>query len=315
MLERLAGNTALKKDLTAALQGGRLPHAILLVGEKGCGTGFVARCLAADYLYPDGGPHAEAVLTGEDSECIVVRGEGASGLIKVGDKNNPDKGSVRYARREIQKSALATDAAGRVMFIYGAQNFNDASANALLKIIEEPPAGALFLLTATSAATVLPTIRSRCAAYTVAPTAPETCAAALQSRGATKNRTLAEELSFLYEGHIGTCLRVLGNADSKQALAAAKQLCTHAAKGDTYLALALLTHYEKDKAGLKELLWQLDQVCSAVLRRPAYGAALANFTPEKAARALRTSAAAQRKMTGNANQRLLLALLAGAITR
>ena len=58
MLDRLAGNTALKSELSAALRAGRLPHAILLVGEPGCGAGFAARCLAADYLYPRGGPHA-----------------------------------------------------------------------------------------------------------------------------------------------------------------------------------------------------------------------------------------------------------------
>ena len=70
---------------------------------------------------------------------------------------------MREAREAIQRSALSTDAAGRVLFIYGAQNLNGSSANAMLKIIEEPPEGVLFLLTATSAATVLPTIRSRCA--------------------------------------------------------------------------------------------------------------------------------------------------------
>ena len=54
MLERLAGNDALKAELGTALRGGRLPHAVLLVGEPGCGAGFAARCLAADYLYPVG---------------------------------------------------------------------------------------------------------------------------------------------------------------------------------------------------------------------------------------------------------------------
>ena len=48
MLERLAGNDALKAELGTALRGGRLPHAVLLVGEPGCGAGFAARCLAAD---------------------------------------------------------------------------------------------------------------------------------------------------------------------------------------------------------------------------------------------------------------------------
>ena len=148
MLARLAGNHALKEDLSAALGTGRLPHSILLVGEPGCGAGFAARCLAADYLYPAGGAHAEAVLRGEDSECLTIRGEGASGQIKVE--------RIRDAREKIQHSALSADAAGRVLFIYGAQNLNGASANAMLKIMEEPPEGVLFLLTASSAAAVLP---------------------------------------------------------------------------------------------------------------------------------------------------------------
>jgi len=129
MLERIAGNRELKQDLKTALGSGRIAHSILLVGEPGCGAGFAARCLAADYLYPNGGPHAEAVLRGQDTESIVVRGEGASGQIKVE--------AIRDARQNIQKSALSSDAEGRVLFIYGAQNLNGASANAMLKIMEE----------------------------------------------------------------------------------------------------------------------------------------------------------------------------------
>ena len=171
MLERLAGNDALKRELGTALHSGRLPHAVLLVGEPGCGAGFAARCLAADYLYPAGGPHAEAVLKGEDTECLALRGEGASGQIPVK--------RVREAREAIQRSALSTDAAGRVLFIYGAQNLNGtqgSSANALLKIIEEPPEGVLFLLTAPSAAVVRPIRSRRCRWRTVPPTcAPNGC--------------------------------------------------------------------------------------------------------------------------------------------
>ena len=88
MLARLAGNHALKQDLSAALRAGRLPHSILLAGEPGCGAGFAARCLAADYLYPHGGPHAEAVLRGEDSECLTVRGEGARVTDALQDMND-----------------------------------------------------------------------------------------------------------------------------------------------------------------------------------------------------------------------------------
>ena len=304
MLERLAGNTALKAELGAALRGGRLPHAILLVGEPGCGAGFAARCLAADYLYPQGGAHAEAVLNGTDSECVSLRGSGKSGGIPVDD--------VRAMREKIQHSALSTDAAGRVMFIYGAQNLNGtqgSAANALLKILEEPPADVLFLLTAPSAATVLPTIRSRCAAYTVAPVPADECCALLGSRGVPA--PLAQELSFLDEGHIGKALQVFADADTRALLADAKKLLGHAAQQDTYRALALLTGYEKNREGFAALLWQLEQLCSAVLRRPAYGAdACGGLKPAAAADALQAVYSAKKDLSANGNLKLILAVLA-----
>ena len=303
MLDRLAGNTALKAELGAALRTGRLPHAVLLIGEAGCGAGFAARCLAADYLYPPGGPHAEAVLKQEDTECLVLQGEGASGQIPVK--------RVREMREAIQHSALSTDAAGRVLFIYGAQNLNGSSANAMLKIIEEPPEGVLFLLTATSAATVLPTIRSRCAAYTIAPVPAADCAALLRDRGLPA--ALADELAFVYEGHVGNALRAFQDAAARTALARAKELCGYAAQNDTYRALALVTQYERDREGFLALLWQLDQVCSAVLRRPGYGASCGGIRPEAAADILRAGAETRRAVTANGNLRLAVALLAARI--
>ena len=280
MLERLAGNTALKSELGAALGAGRLPHAILLVGEPGCGAGFAARCLAADYLYPQGGPHAEAVLKKEDTECLVLQGEGASGQIAVKQ--------VREMREAIQRSALSTDAAGRVLFIYGAQNLN--------------------------AATVLPTIRSRCAAYTIAPVPTDECAALLTREGLPAR--LAQELAFLYEGHIGTALQAFRNDTFKAALGLAKELCSYAAQNDTYRTLVLVTKYERDRESFLALLWQLDQLCSAVLRRPAYGAEqCGGLTPDRAARILQVSAATRKTVTGNGNLRLAVAVFAAEAAR
>lgn len=305
MLDRLAGNDALKADLKQALAQGRLAHSILLVGEPGCGAGFAARCLAADYLYPEGGPHAEAVLRGEDSECIALRGEGPADQIRVA--------AVRDARAAIQRSALSTNAAGRVLFIYGAQKLNGSqgsAANAMLKIIEEPPEGVLFLFTAPSSAVVLPTIRSRCAAYTLTPVDPDACAAALPHIPPQH----ARELAFLYEGHIGTCLRANQDEKYKSTLAAARELCGHAANGDTYLALSLLTRYERDREGALLLLWQLCQLCSAALRRPGFWDLFTN-DPSRAARVSLAAAECRRAIAANGNPRLAVAVLAGEICR
>ena len=302
MLARLAGNHALKQDLSAALRSGRLPHSILLVGEPGCGAGFAARCLAADYLYPAGGPHAEAVLRGEDAESITVRGEGVSGQIKVE--------RIRDARDRIQRSALSADAAGRVLFIYGAQALNGSSANAMLKIMEEPPEGVLFLLTASSAAAVLPTIRSRCAAYTVTPAPADECAAELRRRQPGLDERAADDLAFLYEGRIGAALDVLCDPEAKVARAAARELCRQAQARDTYRAAALLANYERDREGALRLLGQATQAASAALRRPGFD----GLEPAHAARLARAVGTAARRIAANGNLRLILTLLAAEAT-
>ena len=303
MLDRLAGNAALKQDLAAALAADRLAHSILLVGETGCGAGFAARCLAADYLYPAGGPHAEAVLRGEDSECISLRGEGASGQIKVE--------RIRDAREEITHSALAEDARGRVLFVYGAQNMNQSSANALLKIIEEPPEGVLFLFTATSAAGVLPTIRSRCAGYTIAPVPLEECADVLRRQQPGLTRDAAEDLAFLYEGHIGLGLAALRRPETRDALALAREFVGLVNRRDTYLALARLTKLEKDKPAALALLEQLAFLGSAALRRPGYG----GLDAAPAAALLEAVDHARDALRANGNLRLTLAVFAARCCR
>ena len=63
------------------------------------------------------------------------------------------------------------------------ERMNEESANALLKVMEEPPEGVLFLLTADSLAGVLPTIRSRCISFAVAPVSPTDCARYCTAQG------------------------------------------------------------------------------------------------------------------------------------
>lgn len=70
-----------------------------------------ARCLAADYLYPNGGPHARRFCAGRIPNPLWCVGRGLPGQIKVE--------AIRDARQNIQKSALSSDAEGRVLFIYG----------------------------------------------------------------------------------------------------------------------------------------------------------------------------------------------------
>ncbi len=100
--------------------------------------------------------------TGIVREAISVTGMGAGGRYLVSQ--------VKAMRSEIFNTSLSAE--GRAVLLYHVERMNEESANALLKVMEEPPEGVLFLLTADSLAGVLPTIRSRCISFAVAPVCP-----------------------------------------------------------------------------------------------------------------------------------------------
>ena len=84
MIDRLAGNAALKVSVRLMLESRRLTHSVLLVGETGLGAGYAARCVAADYLYPAGGAPAEALLRGECCRAVGKAGDRSSGRVETG---------------------------------------------------------------------------------------------------------------------------------------------------------------------------------------------------------------------------------------
>ena len=210
MLERIAGNEELKSSIRRMLEGRRLTHSVLLVGEAGLGAGFAARCVAADYLYPQGGAPAEALLRGECCRAVAKAGKRDSGQIETGIVREAISvtgmgsggrylvGQVTAMRSEIFNTSLSAE--GRAVLLYHVERMNEESANALLKVMEEPPEGVLFLLTADSLAGVLPTIRSRCISFAVAPVSPEDCARYCTAQGVgAKDAAL---YSALFDGRL-----------------------------------------------------------------------------------------------------------------
>ena len=193
MLDRMEGNAELKSSVQLMLAARRLTHSVLLVGEEGLGAGFAARCIAADYLYPAGGAPAEALLRGECCRAVGKPGDRDSGHVETGIVREAISvagmgaggkylvSQVKAMRSEIFNTSLSAE--GRAVLLYHVEKMNEESANALLKVMEEPPEGVLFLLTADSLASVLPTIRSRCVSFAVAPVPPEQCARYCTAQG------------------------------------------------------------------------------------------------------------------------------------
>ena len=314
MLERIAGNEELKSSIRRMLEGRRLTHSVLLVGEAGLGAGFAARCVAADYLYPQGGAPAEALLRGECCRAVAKAGKRDSGQIETGIVREAISGTgmgsggrylvgqVTAMRSEIFNTSLSAE--GRAVLLYHVERMNEESANALLKVMEEPPEGVLFLLTADSLAGVLPTIRSRCISFAVAPVSPEDCARYCTAQGVgAKDAAL---YSALFDGHIGTVLAAARDEARREQVDRALALAKAAAARDSYAAAVLLAAYEKDKAGASALLADFRAVAAAGLRDSPHSP----VEGETARKALGAADAAMQQISAQVNPKIVLSVLA-----
>ncbi len=314
MLERIAGNEELKSSIRRMLEGRRLTHSVLLVGEAGLGAGFAARCVAADYLYPQGGAPAEALLRGECCRAVAKAGKRDSGQIETGIVREAISvtgmgsggrylvGQVTAMRSEIFNTSLSAE--GRAVLLYHVERMNEESANALLKVMEEPPEGVLFLLTADSLAGVLPTIRSRCISFAVAPVSPEDCARYCTAQGVgAKDAAL---YNALFDGHIGTVLAAARDEARREQVDRALALAKAAAAKDSYAAAVLLAAYEKDKAGASALLADFRAVAAAGLRDSPHSP----VEGETARKALGAADAAMQQISAQVNPKIVLSVLA-----
>lgn len=261
-LDTIIGNGEVKASLQAALASGSLSHAVLLTGADGCGRGYAARCLAADYLYPNSGQGANAVLQGESPEVLLVEGEGKSGQITVE--------RIRTVRQDIFHSALS--AAGRVVLIKDAHRMAASPANALLKVLEEPPADALFILSARDAASLPQTIVSRCSLYPLAPVSTAQCEEVLRQKIPAEDSSshLPALLACLYGGRIGSGLNVYSQEGRLAVLQDALEAAGAAASGSAYGILRVFARYEGRADGDRDkrdaLLSDLADIFAASLR-------------------------------------------------
>jgi DNA polymerase-3 subunit delta' len=187
----LFGHSAAEAALLAAYRSGRVPHAFLIVGPKGIGKATLAYRMARFVLaHPDpGSPEVQtATSLAIDANHPVARGVAiqAQGDLRILERTLNDKGVLRQqiAVDDVRRTVLffgstAGEGGWRIAIVDAVDELNRSSANALLKLLEEPPRRALLLLVSHSAARVPATLRSRCRVVPMRPLAPADVAAAL----------------------------------------------------------------------------------------------------------------------------------------
>lgn len=157
-LAEVVGQDHVTGPLSAALSAGRINHAYLFSGPRGCGKTSSARILARS-LNCEVGP--TATPCGRCDSCVAL-GPGGSGNIDVIELDAASHGGVDDTR-DLRDRAFYAPAQSRyrVFIVDEAHMVTTAGFNALLKIVEEPPAHLIFIFATTEPDKVLPTIRSR----------------------------------------------------------------------------------------------------------------------------------------------------------
>lgn len=231
----LYGQSKAEAAFLDAFATGRLHHGWMLSGPRGIGKATLAWRIARFLLAqpaaggmfapepprsldtdPDS-PLAHRIRAGAEPGIFVLkRGPNATESALSQDIRVDE---VRKAKAFLQLSSA--EGGRRVVIVDAADEMNTQAANALLKLLEEPPERVTFLLVTHQPARLLPTIRSRCRELRLATLAPADMARALTAAGA-ETEGEEEALAALASGSVGEAIRLLnlGGLETYAALVA-----------------------------------------------------------------------------------------------
>ncbi len=221
----LLGHEAAERAFLDAWASGRLAHAWLICGPRGIGKATLAYRIARFVLAGGGrggglfGGPPDSLAIGEDHPVFRRTASGGHADFKVIERAWTDDKKTKLKTeiavddvRGIGAFLSLTPAEGgwRVVIVDAADEMNRSSANAILKVLEEPPRNALMLLVSHSPGRLLPTIRSRCRRLSLAPLPEATVIDLLGRHRPDLPQSDARSIARLAEGSIGKALALAG---------------------------------------------------------------------------------------------------------
>ncbi|MEN6309826.1 MAG: DNA polymerase III subunit gamma/tau [Anaerohalosphaeraceae bacterium] len=206
----VVGQDAVAQTLKNAIKTGRVAHAYLFCGTRGVGKTTMARILAKSLnclkaTEPTTEPclacdSCVAVNTGDDIDVIEIDGASNRGIDNI---------------RELRQNAIYRPARARykIYIVDEVHMLTTEAFNALLKILEEPPAHVKFIFATTEPNKVLPTIQSRCQRFDFSAISPEVIgkqlAEILDKEGVAFEQDFLMQLSRLANGSMRDALSLL----------------------------------------------------------------------------------------------------------
>jgi len=255
-LSALAGNPRLKEQLSRRRERAGLSHAYILSGPRGSGRHTLAKLLAAamECTAPAGRRPC-----GTCSHCKKVYGN-IHPDVKTEAGPGPNKPIGVDQIRALRSDAYIrpNEGARKVYLLEEADQMNASAQNAMLKLLEEGPPYAAFLLLAENAGGLLQTVRSRCEDLPLAPVPLPECRRWLKARFPDEPETELERAAVDCQGILGRAVEELSGEDEPRRVRKdrAREL-TGALETGSELAL-FQASMVLDKVGKEELPLLLD---------------------------------------------------------
>lgn len=290
---KVFGHSAAEAEFLDAFNGDRLHHAWMITGARGIGKATLAWRLARFLLATpddDGGmfeaPAPDTLDVPTDhpvARRLQALAEPRLFLLRRPWNEKTEKLATQITIDETRKlkgffQMSAADGGRRAVIVDAADEMNTAAANALLKVLEEPPAQTTIFLVTHQPARLLPTIRSRCRTLRLSPLSPDDLAWSLDQAGFETSEAAA--LHGLSQGSAGAAIR-LAEAGGPALYGQLVALFAGMPKIDR-AAMQKLAQDNTSEARFDLLMTLTDRLLARLARTGTTGAAPAEIVPGEA---------------------------------
>lgn len=245
---KLLGKREARERVASQISSKKLPHALMLVGEKGIGKSFFA-----DYICKLLFCNGESAPCGECAPCKKIEKGIHPDIFKIYPEGKSETIGVKtIAPIKEHIYIKPNDAAYKIFIIYSAERMNKFAQNALLKMIEEPPEDTFFIFTCQNAQALLPTVRSRVSMLSLSTATEKEIIEELSLRFEDKDKSELEKAAKMSGGNVGRAIEILTSSETnalyKDLENIAKALCD---KDRAALTLALGPYSKNKEKALK----------------------------------------------------------------